>query len=451
MFRLKDSYGLVTKRVLCVFCFRIKHTAMANPDAFDEQRVGDATPEPNPASRVVGEGGADPGDAMPEPNPASRVVGDGGAEPVVPNVSLTMFAEWCRISNCFRRGELVYIQIRDSVVHGFTLNERNDLNYFWERPNGVTAYMPFPLPFRLVISPERGDEHGSCKLINGDDSTLGLDDEFIAKLMRFAHLRAEEEPPSAPVQMTVDPLDENIAANQVQLDLPATEEEEESIAPSAPASSTTTPEPLDEEEEEAEEDPRYWDAIYDEYRIGNQLWLMTYGGGPSGGYIIDYASTPRAISRWHRRGSRADEITPLPDGVRLLFTLRPEETPEAHVQEFTVERIESMNLHELDYSYAAAWYEDIWEDFPGESPAPPPNVPEDFGIQPYEGPNWQDEGAIGTISNTEHRCLSTNCPFCQRDFTIGEFVAKVSVRACRMHRVLRQRTPPRMVPLHTLP
>ena len=152
---------------------------MANPDAFDEQRVGDAMPEPNPASRVVGDGGADPGDATPEPNPASRVVGDGGAEPVVPNVpnvTLPMLIEWCRIGNCYRRDELVYIQLRDNdVVHGFTLNERNDLHYFWEHPNGVTTYLPFPLPIRMVISPEIGYEYGSCKLIIGNDSALGLD------------------------------------------------------------------------------------------------------------------------------------------------------------------------------------------------------------------------------------------------------------------------------------
>ncbi|MFM7984448.1 MAG: hypothetical protein ACKPKO_34495, partial [Candidatus Fonsibacter sp.] len=94
---------------------------------------------------------------------------------------------------------------------------------------------------------------------------------------------------------------------------------------------------------------------------------------------------------WHRRLGEDDIITPLSDRVRLLLTPRHDDTPEVHVQEFTVGRIESMNLHELDYSYAVAWYEDIWEDMPGESPALQPNVPTDFGIQPYEGPNWQDE------------------------------------------------------------
>ena len=42
---------------------------------------GDAMPEPEPASCVAGEGGADPGDAMPELEPASCVAGEGGAEP----------------------------------------------------------------------------------------------------------------------------------------------------------------------------------------------------------------------------------------------------------------------------------------------------------------------------------------------------------------------------------
>ena len=86
-----------------------------------------------------------------------------------------------------------------------------------------------------------------------------------------------------------------------------------------------------------------------------------------------------------------------------------------------------MDLHVLDYMYAAAWYEDIWEDFPGQSPEPSPdapNVPDYFGVLPYEGPNWRDEGATDTITVTERRCLSTNCPFCQHDFTNGQFVAK---------------------------
>ena len=106
-----------------------------------------------------------------------------------------MFTEWCCISKCFRRGELVYIQLRDSVMHGFTLNERDDLNYFRERPGGVIAYAPCPCPARLAICPGRGDENGSCKLFSADYYTLDNDGKFTAEFLRFTHLCAEEEPP----------------------------------------------------------------------------------------------------------------------------------------------------------------------------------------------------------------------------------------------------------------
>ena len=67
-------------------------------------------------------------------------------------------------------------------------------------------------------------------------------------------------------------------------------------------------------------------------------------------------------------GSGGDAIiTPLPDGVRLLYRTLPLYTPQEHVCEFTVEEVLSMNLHELDYYIAADLYEDIWEDVPGES------------------------------------------------------------------------------------
>ncbi|MFM8413179.1 MAG: hypothetical protein ACKOCX_00475, partial [Planctomycetota bacterium] len=86
------------------------------------------------------------------------------------------------------------------------------------------------------------------------------------------------------------------------------------------------------------------------------LWLMTYGGGPSGGYIIDYSVRPRVVSRWHERFGQDTVITPLPTTRRLLFTNRHEDTPEGHVHEFTVAQVEAMNLEELDYAYATEWY-----------------------------------------------------------------------------------------------
>ena len=168
-----------------------------------------------------------------------------------------------------------------------------------------------------------------------------------------------------------------------------------------------------------------WDAVYNAWRRGDQLWLMTYGGGPSGGYIIDYSVRPRVVSRWHERFGQDTVITPLPTTRRLLYTNRREDTPEGHVHEFIVAQVEAMNLEELDYAYATEWYEDIWEDFPmEESVQDAPNVPDDFGVMSYEGPNWQDEGATGTITITERRHLSTNCPFRQCDFTNGQFIAK---------------------------
>ena len=58
---------------------------------------------------------------------------------------------------------------------------------------------------------------------------------------------------------------------------------------------STEEEEVEEEPPTEEEDATYWDPVYDKWRNVNQLWLMTYGGGPAGGYIIDYASTPRAV------------------------------------------------------------------------------------------------------------------------------------------------------------
>ena len=79
----------------------------------------------------------------------------------------------------------------------------------------------------------------------------------------------------------------------------------------------------EQEEEQEEEEPTYWDAVYGTWRNGNQLWLVTFGGGPSGGYIIDYSSRPRAVFRWRRRLGQDVVITPFPDGVRLLYGFPP--------------------------------------------------------------------------------------------------------------------------------
>jgi hypothetical protein len=147
--------------------------------------------------------------------------------------------------------------------------------------------------------------------------------------------------------------------------------------------------------------------------------LQTFGGGPSGGYIIDYTTRPRAVFRWHRRvPGQEPVITPLPNGVRLLYTDFPLYEPSAHVREFTVEELESIDFEANDIMYAAVFYEDIWEDAPGESPAASPtatpNAPSDVGIRVAPNP------ATGSPTVTEERRFNTNCPICQEDFTVGQ-------------------------------
>ena len=97
------------------------------------------------------------------------------------------------------------------------------------------------------------------------------------------------------------------------------EDQEESKETAESLPSETSEEASNEATEEATE----WDAVYEKWRRGNPLWLMTYGGGPSGGYIIDYSSRPRAVFRWSRRLGQDVVTTPLPDGIRLLYTEFP--------------------------------------------------------------------------------------------------------------------------------
>ena len=47
--------------------------------------------------------------------------------------------------------------------------------------------------------------------------------------------------------------------------------------------------------------------------------------------------------------------------------------------------------------------------------------------------------------------LCNKLPLLSAGIHQGPVCCKLSVRTCRMRRLLRQRTPPRMVPLHTLP
>ena len=95
---------------------------------------------------------------------------------------------------------------------------------------------------------------------------------------------------------------------------------------------------------------------------------MTCIDVPSGGYVIDYSTSPRAVSRWHGVFGVRPIITPLPDGIRRIYRDIPYDVPDAHVREFTTEQVAYLDFEALDYMYAAELYETIWEDIPGESP-----------------------------------------------------------------------------------
>ena len=120
-----------------------------------------------------------------------------------------------------------------------------------------------------------------------------------------------------------------------------------------------------------------WYSVYGSWRRGEQLWLQTFGGGPAGGYIIDYTTRPRAVFRWYQISDEEPVITPLPEGVCLLYRDIPDIEPEAHIGEFTVEQVESMDLEALDYMYATELlielYEDICEDDPNDTHNDTPN------------------------------------------------------------------------------
>ena len=164
-------------------------------------------------------------------------------------------------------------------------------------------------------------------------------------------------------------------------------------------------------------------AVYETWRRGTQLWLMTYGGGPSGGYIIVYESRPYAVYRWRRTSAGQDPVvTPLPDDVRLLYTDFPLYMPVAHVREYFVVDVESMDMEALDVMYAAEFYDNIWEDAPWESPrespatAPSNNVP-------------------STVTVTEERRFNSNCPICHEDHNWARNYP-LSVRPRHMHQLL---------------
>ena len=99
-------------------------------------------------------------------NPLAAILADPEEDTeAAPSVFTSPISGWFCIQNLFRRDDLVFIQIlgmgRGRVEHGYTLNERDELNYWCKGPGGEIAFTP--LQYELIIRPEELGL-GSCKL-----------------------------------------------------------------------------------------------------------------------------------------------------------------------------------------------------------------------------------------------------------------------------------------------
>ena len=72
------------------------------------------------------------------------------------------------------------------------------------------------------------------------------------------------------------------------------------------------------------EDDELWDSCYEEHRKGSSVHLTTYGGGPSGGYIIKLGGGANdTVQRWHQTFGMPVQITNLPMGTKLMWRYNP--------------------------------------------------------------------------------------------------------------------------------
>jgi hypothetical protein len=117
---------------------------------------------------------------------------------------------WFCIQNLFRRDDLVFIQILGRPEHGYTLNERDELNYWRKGPRDEIAFTP--LQYELIIRPEELMQD-LCKLVPiGYDNHVGND--FTAEYLRFTHLMPEEDPLAAIRADPNDHLDQILAMSE---------------------------------------------------------------------------------------------------------------------------------------------------------------------------------------------------------------------------------------------
>ena len=105
-----------------------------------------------------------------------------------------------------------------------------------------------------------------------------------------------------------------------------------------------------------------WESIYELWRRGDQLWIRTYGGGVTGGYIVDYSVVPPQVSRW--RSGDPLTITPLYVMYRLVHWYNFHSTPENKLCEFHLADIDRMDMEALEYQFAEEYYRDLWFDVP---------------------------------------------------------------------------------------
>jgi hypothetical protein len=226
-----------------------------------------------------------------------------------------------------------------------------------------------------------------------------------------------------------------------------------------PPSQGNTPEPsASEEEQEAEEseesasaqndDDDLWSSVYSVQRQGNRIYLQTYGGGPSGGYVLDYDVDNEeggALSIWDQRGWGSDRtIAPMynqaPRSNPTLWIIqRPDNEPSLAARLFHNGEVPARDDAEL----ALQHFWDHLGSFTDENPSQRGDSDDDHFAVPDELMH-EDDHRPGVLTNaqliaelcnqdhTEDR-FATTCPICIQDYQHGD---KLIVPRCghRLHK-----------------
>ena len=117
---------------------------------------------------------------------------------------------------------------------------------------------------------------------------------------------------------------------------------------------------------EGEADEILWEESYDTWRRGKKMWLTTYNGGPSGGYVLDVEEDK--VLKWDRRGFVSDTtFEAVPDNKTLWFLLRPNHTPPESVRLF--DNDEDVLATYPDAERALEYYAFMMTQFTDEEPS----------------------------------------------------------------------------------